>query len=176
MFAGPHHDFIAAVEEHQRPVAGHVPHEIVVVAGGALREHAHRVGGMTERAGALEDVGEGAAVGVDRERLLLSSRHEHIEVAGIGRDAVHRTALAPELAADHAHGGAVVVDDFGDRLGLHVLIARRRHLQRRGEVGPQLEAVHPSLRIALRHFVVHDAATGGHPLHVAGAQHAAIAK
>ena len=34
--------------------------------------------------------------------------------------------------------------------------------------------MHASLRVTLRHFVVHDAAAGGHPLHVTGAQHSAI--
>src|ERR1700761_3618157 len=29
-------------------------------------------------------------------------------------------------------------------------------------------------RVALRHFLVHDAAAGGHPLHVAGAEIAAV--
>jgi hypothetical protein len=36
--------------------------------------------------------------------------------------------------------------------------------------------VHASLRIALGHFLVHDAAARGHPLHVAGAKRAAIAE
>ena len=36
--------------------------------------------------------------------------------------------------------------------------------------------MHAALRVALRHFLVHDAAAGGHPLHVAGAEIAAIAQ
>ena len=36
--------------------------------------------------------------------------------------------------------------------------------------------MHAALRIALRHFLVHDAAARGHPLHVAGAERAAIAE
>ncbi len=36
--------------------------------------------------------------------------------------------------------------------------------------------MHPSLRIALRHFLVHDAAAGGHPLHVAGTKGALVAQ
>ena len=36
--------------------------------------------------------------------------------------------------------------------------------------------MHAPLRVTLRHFVVHDAAAGGHPLHVAGAERAAIAQ
>ena len=58
------------------------------------------------------------------------------------------------------------------------LVPRRRHLQRRGEIGPQLDgvrrtaaAVHP----LGRELVVQDAAAGGHPLGVALADHAAPA-
>ncbi len=36
--------------------------------------------------------------------------------------------------------------------------------------------MHAALRVALRHFLMHDAAAGGHPLHVAGAERAAIAQ
>ena len=36
--------------------------------------------------------------------------------------------------------------------------------------------MHAALRVALRHFLVHDAAAGGHPLHVAGTEIAAIAQ
>jgi len=36
--------------------------------------------------------------------------------------------------------------------------------------------VHPPVGVALRHFLVHDAAAGSHPLHVAGAEVAAIAE
>jgi len=36
--------------------------------------------------------------------------------------------------------------------------------------------VHTALRIALRHLLMHDAAARSHPLHVAGAERAAIAK
>jgi len=36
--------------------------------------------------------------------------------------------------------------------------------------------VHAALHIALRHLLMHDAAARGHPLHVAGAKHTAIAE
>ena len=66
--------------------------------------------------------------------------------------------------------------DFGNGIRCHVLVARLGHLQRRGKVGPELKAVHAPARIALRHLLMHDAAAGGHPLHVAGAQAAAVAE
>ena len=36
--------------------------------------------------------------------------------------------------------------------------------------------MHAALRVALRHLLVEDAAAGGHPLHVAGAERAAVAQ
>ena len=129
-----------------------------------------------ERARALEDIGEGVALDFDLQRLALARRNEDVEIARIGGDAFDRAPLAPELAAHDAHARAVVVDDLGNVGGLDVLVARRRHLQRRGQVGPELEAVHAALRVALRHFLMHDAAARGHPLHVAGAERAAVAE
>ena len=83
--------------------------------------------------------------------------------------------LAPETAADDAHVRAVVVGDLGNFGGLHFLIARRGHLERGGQIGPELEAVHAAGGIALGHFLMNDAAAGGHPLHVAGGDGAAVA-
>src|SRR5581483_7449883 len=99
-----------------------------------------------------------------------------VEIARIGGDALDRAALAPEVTADHAHARAVVVDDLRDGVALDVLIARRGHLQRRRQIGPELEAVHAAERITLRHLLMHDAAARGHPLHVTGTQRAAIAE
>src|SRR2546426_4162850 len=45
---------------------------------------------------------------------------------------------------------SVVVGHFRDRARPDVLVAGRGHLEGRREVGPQLEAVHPALGIALR--------------------------
>ena len=109
-------------------------------------------------------------------RLRLFGRHRDVEVARIGGDAFHRPALAPEVADHDPHARPVVVGDFGNVLREDVLVARLGHLQRRRQVRPQLEAVHAALRIALRHLLVQDAAAGRHPLHVAGAQRAAIAE
>ena len=36
--------------------------------------------------------------------------------------------------------------------------------------------MHAALRVALRHFLMHDAAAGRHPLHVAGFEIAAVAQ
>src|SRR5271168_186431 len=113
---------------------------------------------------------------LDRERLALTRWHPNVEIARIGGDALDRAAPAPKIAAHDAHAGAVVFGDFRNLGGLDVLIARRRHFQRRRQVGPELETVHAAGGVALRHFLMHDAAARGHPLHVAGAEIAAIAE
>src|SRR5262249_60452281 len=61
--------------------------------------------------------------------------------------------------------------DFDRR---NVLVARRSHLQRRGQIGPKLKSMHTPLCVALRHFLMHDAAASRHPLHVAGAELALV--
>ena len=116
------------------------------------------------------------ALGLDLERLAPARRHRHVEIARVRGDAVDRAALARELAADDAHARAVVIPDFGNLTARNVLIARRRHLERRRQIRPQLEAVHAPARVALRHFLMQDAAAGGHPLHVAGAERAVVAE
>ena len=60
--------------------------------------------------------------------------------------------------------------------GLYFLITRRGHLERGRKIGPELKAVHASGGIALGHFLMNDAAAGGHPLHVAGGDSAAVAQ
>ena len=52
--------------------------------------------------------------------------------------------------------------------GLHFLIARRGHLERRRKIRPQLEPVHAPALIALGHFLMDDPAPRRHPLNVAG--------
>ncbi len=94
---------------------------------------------------------------------------------GSAATAFHRAGFAPEISADDAHVGAVVVGDLGNVGGLHFLIARRRHLERGRKIRPQLEAVHAAGRIALGHFLMNDAAARGHPLHVAGGDGAVVA-
>ena len=79
-----------------------------------LGQDAERLRGVAERSRALEDIGERVPVRLDRQGLAPARRDEDVEVARIGGDAVDRAALAPELAAHHAHAGAVVVDDLGN--------------------------------------------------------------
>src|SRR5215211_2409481 len=148
----------------------------IAAAGILLRQHAERLRRRAERARSVEYVSEAVTLHLDRQGLSLSGRDEDIEIARLGGHPFDRSAPAPEVAANDAHTGAVVVDDLGDHAGRNVLVARRGHLQRRGQIRPELEAVHAALVVALRHLLMHDPAAGGHPLHIAGAKRAAVAE
>ena len=80
------------------------------------------------------------------------------------------------LGEDSEAVDAVIIDHRRDVAGRHVLVARRGHLERRRQIRPELEAVHAAGLVALRHFLVDDAAARRHPLDVAGAETAAIAE
>src|SRR5882757_10128430 len=114
--------------------------------------------------------------GLDRQGLAPAGRDANVEIARLGGSAVDRSSLAPEVAADHPHPRAVVVNDLRDLLGRDILVARIGHLERGGKIGPELEAVHAPARVALRHFLVEYPAARGHPLHVASAERALVAE
>src|SRR5262245_24379697 len=116
LLAGLDRHLVAAVEQHERAVAGALAHETLAPTVVLLGEHAERLRGARKRAGALEHVCEGVPRGFHRQALAAPGRHEDVEVARLGRGAVDRPTLAPELAADHPHAGAVVVDDLGNLL------------------------------------------------------------
>src|SRR5258708_14346229 len=114
--------------------------------------------------------------GLDRQRLAAAWRHRHVKIARLSGDAVHGAAFAPELPANNARPGRVVSADVGNLRRRNILVSGRRHLEPRWQVCPQLEAVHPATRVSLRHFLVEDAASGRHPLHVSGPEAPAVAQ
>jgi len=173
MLAGLHHDLVARVEQYQRAVARRLAHD-VLDRPRRVGEHAARLGGVAERAAALEHVRERVPPRVHLEGAPLARRHGDVDVARIGGDPFDRAAPAPEAAAHHAHARAVVVGHLGNVGRGDVLVARRGHLERRGQVGPELEAVHTAGRVALRHLLVKDAAARRHPLDVARAERARV--
>src|SRR6266571_3499796 len=111
---------------------------------------------------------------LDRQRLALARRDPHVEIARVRRHPFDRTGFPPKAAADHADARAVVVGHLGDVAARDVLVARARHLQGRRQVGPELEAVHASPRVAARHLLMEDPAARGHPLHVTRSQGALV--
>ena len=107
---------------------------------------------------------------LDGQGLAPPRRYPHVEVARVGSDAFHGTRLTPEAAAHDAHARPIVIHHLRDVARADVLVARIGHLERSGEVRPQLEPVHPAALVALRHLLMKDAATRRHPLHVSDAE------
>src|SRR3984957_10837758 len=103
---------------------------------------------------------------LDRKRLSMARGHRHVEIDRVRGDAVHWARLSPECSADEADVRAVVIREVGNVLRFHALIARRRHLERAGKIGPELKAVHSAGVIALGHFLMNDSAARRHPLDV----------
>src|SRR5712691_8510403 len=167
-------DLVARVEQHEGAIAG----ELRSPAGVAHPFGADRTGRrcVAEAPTPLEDVREGVPRRLDGQSLGEARRDPHVEVAWVGGDALDGTGLPPEAAADDAHPRPVVVHNLRDVAPHDVLVAGIGHLERCGEVRPQLESVHPAALVALRHLLMEDAAPGRHPLHVPGAECAAVAQ
>src|SRR5205807_4604572 len=81
----------------------------------------------------------------------------------------HVALIGRRVESDRAHR---VVHPFPTRRSSD--LPRRRHLQRRGQVRPQLKPVHAPGGIALGHLLVDDPAARGHPLDVARGNRSAI--
>ena len=99
----------------------------------------------------------------------------NVQIKRRGRDIHNGTRDVIHRPGDDADPDSILFVG-GDRGGGHFLIARLRHLEVRGQVDPQLEAIDVSARAAAGHFLVQDAATGTHPLHIAGTDQAGVAE
>ena len=82
---------------------------------------------------------------------------------------------AINLTADDLDFYPLSKRDFGDLSALDIPIAGRHHLLGGGKVRPELEAVHTAPVIALGHFLVNDAAAGGHPLDISRQDYSLVA-
>ncbi|MNT23215.1 hypothetical protein D3C72_1586270 [compost metagenome] len=96
------------------------------------------------------------------------------------RERAGRAMLASEIAGDHAHGTGIVGQrQRGYRVAGDGLVAGRRHLVLRRQVHPQLHHFQGAARLREGRRVklfMQDAGAGRHPLHVTGADHAALAR
>src|SRR5262245_44347059 len=97
------------------------------------------------------------ALRLHRKRLSCAGRHRHIEVNGISGDSLDQALGAPEGSAYDAGFRSIVLADLGNVRGLYLLITGCRHLERRGEICPQLESVHSPLVVAFWHLLMQDA-------------------
>src|SRR4029079_2549602 len=132
LLPGLHRDFIAFVKQHERAVTGRLPEKDLLAINLFLGKHAERPGRRGELAVTFENISKGVTLDFDLERLSHVRRHKKIKIAWIGGHPIDWPFLSPELAADDARTGAVVIHDFRNISTLDVLIARRRHLERRG--------------------------------------------
>src|SRR6185437_11096136 len=123
-----HRHIVAIVEQHERPISGTL--EYWCVRPDTLREYSARIGRIAECARSLEDVREGVARRAHRERPALPRRDRDVQIARLRGDAVHRTRLPPEAAADDAHLRSIIIGHLGYRGRRDVLVARMRHLER----------------------------------------------
>jgi len=98
----------------------------------------------------------------------------HVEIKRLSRDRRNRAFNARIAARDDFDPVAVAGLENRDRGGRDVLVARRAHFVARGQIDPQLEAAHQPFFL-FGHFGMHDAASGGHPLHRARLEQADIA-
>jgi len=94
-------------------------------------------------------------------------RHRDVKIRRIDNDILHRSHGPAGLAADDFHPDAAL-EGYRRNLPAHnPSIAGSHHLVVGGEVRPNLEAPHEAVLVTPRHFLVDDAAAGGHPLNVA---------
>src|SRR2546426_210836 len=176
-FARLHGDLVPRVEQHERAIAGVLTHRRPRrprPLPHALGQHTARCRGVEDRAASLEHVGERVARGVHGQRLLHPRRDPYGQVPRVGRDALDGTGRAAEVADRHPYARPVVGHDFRDVFRQDVLVARIGHLERARKVRPQLKPVHPAALVALGHLLVQDAGARSHPLHVPGAERAAV--
>src|SRR3954451_25162403 len=134
----------------------------------ALGRHRQGTRGIAELAIASKHISKGMPGGFYGQSLAFSRAHGHIQINRIGCNSIHRALFSPKTPANDADVSSVIVGDLGNVVGLDLLISRSGHLEPRGKIRPQLESVHPSGSVALGHFLVNDAASGSHPLHIAG--------
>src|SRR5215469_8514771 len=167
--------FVSPVKQYQRVIAGIVPGRCVGVSS-LFSEHRTWIGGISECAGAREYIGKRIAGSLDLEPLMLSWRYKHVKITRLSGNSFDRSFLTPELAADNAHASAVIVSNLGNRAGRNILVTGIGHLQRGGQVRPQLETVHAPKLVAFGNFLVQDATAGGHPLHISGSHFPLVAQ
>ena len=99
----------------------------------------------------------------EADERLLPRRYGDIHIRRICRNPAHGTLRTVDFPCDHPNAGAVFSFDLRDLGGEDVLIPRRGHFKIRRQIDPQLKSG-DAFRTNLRHFLMEDAATGGHPL------------
>ena len=113
--------------------------------------------------------------GGNRDLDAPARRQSDVDIEWLDRDFSDCAVNTVIASGDNADLCAVVVSDFRHVLGLDVLVARRVHLVARRQIDPKLEAFHQAVFL-LWHLGMDDAASCGHPLNAARAQHSTAAR
>ena len=153
-------------------------HEVVAGAEHGQLAGAHRRPLGADGALAGQHVDEGVVVGLPGHGQLGPGGEGGVGV-GDGRAGRARAGVVAQRAGDDRHDGATVGRaDQGGAVAGQVLVAGGDHLLGGREVDPQLHAVEQPAggdHVLGRALDVQQPRAGGHPLGVAGAQHAATA-
>src|SRR5450755_335131 len=168
-----HHDFIAAIKKYERPIVC-LRWRRRVRPSDWLSWDSQRSGCVTKLTRARENVRKRLSSGFHGQDLPASGCYGNVKIDRISSDPVHRAGRAPEGSANDANMGSVVVLDLGNIQCLDLLVTRVGHLLRRRKISPQLEAMHASGVVALRHLLVDDSSPRSHPLDVTGGDGASV--
>src|SRR5512143_3057098 len=98
-----------------------------------------------------------------------------VEIFRVDDDVRDRALLALHGPADDLDSCAALRHDLRHLRALDVAVPRVHHLTRLRKVGPELESLHDTVVVSLRHFLVDDAASRGHPLHISRRDDALVA-
>ena len=80
----------------------------------AFGRHGQRAGGVAEFSLIRRRRKQKRGAWFHRQGFAAAGRDGDINISRIGGDAVHRAFLAPEISADQADVGAVIVSNFGN--------------------------------------------------------------
>ncbi|MBT9163066.1 MAG: hypothetical protein DDT27_01635 [Dehalococcoidia bacterium] len=94
-------------------------------------------------------------------------RYRHVQILGIDDNVPHRPLYPADLAADDLHPDIALECHLRNLPAHDSAVAGIHHLVGGRKVRPELEPPHEAVGVTLWHFLVDDAATGGHPLDVA---------
>ena len=165
---------IAVVEEHRSPVVdvGIALHVEIVLAQGIVGKGVLLI---AEDALAPDHVGKDRVAARGLVDELGKGRKRNIEIFRLDDDVPDRSLLALHGPADDLDLRAALRHDLRHLRALDITVPGCHHLVGSGKVGPELKSLHDPVVVSLRHLLMDDAASRGHPLHVSRRDDALVA-
>ena len=111
-----------------------------------------------------DDVGEYCVPFYGRVLETCAYRNRHVQILRVGHDALDGSTRAVHLAGNDPDDHSVVGNDPGNLVVSHAPVAGRHHLVCRRQIHPELETLNHTGLVTERHLLMHDPATGRHPL------------